>query len=65
MGLHELLVDLIDQLLKLVVGQVDLEEQRAMHLEAAIVKIDATDTARTAVYREDLARFRSDGALET
>src|SRR6267378_230143 len=62
--LHELLVDLIDHLLQLVVREVDLEKERAVHLEAAVMKIDAADAPRTAVDREDLARFGADGAFE-
>src|SRR5256885_16936619 len=62
--LHELLVDLIDHLLQLVVREIDLEEERAVDLEAAVMKIDAADAPRATVDREDLARFGADGALE-
>jgi hypothetical protein len=62
--LDQLLVQLVDQLLQLVVGELDLQEQRRVHLEAAIVEIDATDPSCAAVDREDLARLGADGALE-
>src|SRR5467141_1089320 len=63
--LHELLVDLIDHLLQLVVREIDLEEQRAVHLEATVVEIDAPNATRAAGYREDLARFSAHCALES
>jgi hypothetical protein len=55
MRLHELLVDLVDDLLQLVVGEIDLQEERAVDLEATVVKIDPPDAAGAAVDREDLA----------
>jgi hypothetical protein len=64
-SLYELLVDLIDHLLQLVIREIDLEEKRAVHLEATVMKIDAADAPRAAVDREDLARLGADGALET
>ena len=36
-----------------------------MHLEASVVDVDATDAARAAVDREDLARLGADIAFET
>src|ERR687888_89638 len=42
--LDELLVDLIDDLLKLVVGEIDLYQQRAVDLEASVVNVDPADS---------------------
>src|SRR5438552_8617693 len=62
--LNELLVNLIDDLLELVVREVDLQQQGAVHLEAPVMKVDATHPARAAIDREDLARLGADSALE-
>jgi len=63
--LHELLVELIDELLKLVIGQLGVEQERGVHLEAAVVDIDASDAPCAAVHDEDLARLCAQRALET
>jgi hypothetical protein len=64
MGLHELLIELIDELLELVVGELGVEDEGGMHFEAAVMQVDATDAARAAEYGEDLARFGAYRALE-
>src|SRR2546428_3212638 len=63
--LHELLVELVDELLELIVAQIDLQQQGAVHLEPSVVEIDPPDAARAAVDDEDLARLGADGPLET
>src|SRR5581483_2202213 len=63
--LHELLVELVDELLQLVVGERDVEQERGVHLEAAVVEVDAADAAGAAVDREDLAGLGPEVALES
>src|SRR5438445_198991 len=62
--LHELLVELIDELLQLVVAQVDLDEERGVHLETPVVEVDPADAPSAAVDDEDLARLCANGPLE-
>jgi hypothetical protein len=64
MGLHELLVELVDELLELVVGELGVQEQRGVHLESPVMDVDPPDAARSAVDGEDLARLGADDALE-
>ena len=39
MGLDQLLVELIDERLQLVIGEVDLKEQGRVHLEATVMQV--------------------------
>ncbi len=64
MRLDELLVELVDELLQLVIGELDVEDERPVRLEAGVVQVDAADAQGAAEDREDLARFGADGALE-